>query len=138
MRWFYTIIFTCVGFSAAAEMLVPVRTIRAKEIIGANDVIWKPANLDGAISDITEIVGKEARIALYPGRPIHRGDIGPPAIVDRNDVVVLIFSQGSLRIMAEGRSLGRGSAGEMIRVMNIASRTTISGRIRSDGSIEVQ
>jgi flagellar basal body P-ring formation protein FlgA len=138
MRWFCMIFFTCFGFSVAAEILVPVRTIRAKEIIGENDVIWKSANLDGAISDIGEIVGQEARISLYPGRPIRRGDIGPPAIVDRNDVVVLVFSKGGLRIMAEGRSLGRGSVGEMIRVMNITSRTTISGRILSDGSIEVQ
>jgi flagellar basal body P-ring formation protein FlgA len=138
MRWFCFIIFTCIGFSAVAEMLVPVRTIRAKEIVGENDVTWKSAKLEGAISDISEIVGQEARISLYPGRPIRRGDIGPPAIVDRNDVVVLVFSKGSLRIMAEGRSLGRGSVGEVIRVMNITSRTTISGRILSDGSIEVR
>ncbi|MBV1927129.1 MAG: flagellar basal body P-ring formation protein FlgA [Rhodobacteraceae bacterium] len=138
MRWFYVIVFCSLGFSAAAEILVPVRTIRAKEIIGAKDVIRKPANLDGVISDLTEIVGQEARIALYPGRPIRRGDIGPPAIVDRNDFVVLVFSRGRLQIKADGRSLGRGSAGEIIRVMNIASRTTISGRIQSDGSIEVQ
>ena len=138
MRWLYTIFFIGVGFTAAAEILVPVRTIRAKEIIGPNDILLKSMNLDGAISDPAEIVGQEARVALYPGRPIRRGDVGPPAIINRNDIVTLVFSKGALRIMAEGRSLGRGSAGEMIRVMNITSRTTISGRIQSDGSVEVQ
>lgn len=138
MRYLYTIIFTLVGVSVSAEILVPVRTIRAKELITVSDLIRKQVNLDGAISDITKIVGQEARIALYPGRPIRRGDVGPPAIVDRNDVVVLVFSKRGLQIIAEGRSLGRGSAGEMIRIMNIASRKTISGRIKPDGSVEVQ
>lgn len=138
MRWFYVIVLAFIGTNLCAEILVPVRTIRAKEIIGANDVIWKSVTLDGAIADLTEVVGQEARIALYPGRPIRRGDVGPPAIIDRNDVVVLVFSRGGLRIMAEGRSLGRGAAGELIRVMNVASRTTISGRIQSDGSVEVK
>ncbi|MGR3659619.1 MAG: flagellar basal body P-ring formation chaperone FlgA [Paracoccaceae bacterium] len=138
MRWICIIFFFVSGTGLWAEILVPVRTIRAKEIIGANDVIWKSVDLEGAIADISEIVGQEARIALYPGRPIRRGDVGPPAIINRNDVVVLVFSKGGLRIMVEGRSLGRGAAGELIRVMNIASRTTISGRIQSDGSVEVK
>jgi flagellar basal body P-ring formation protein FlgA len=138
MRWFYSILLIFVGTSVAAEMLVPVRTIRAKEIIEENDVTWKPIKMDGVISDLDEIVGQEARIALYAGRPIRRGDVGPPAIVDRNDIVVLAYSKGGLQIIVEGRSLARGAVGETIRVMNIASRATISGRIQPDGSIEVQ
>ena len=59
-------------------------------------------------------------------------------MIGRNDLVRLVFSQGGLRIMAEGRSLGRGAVGEVIRVMNIASRTTVSGRIQPDGSVEVR
>ena len=118
MRCFYVFLFAFIGTSLCAEILVPVRTIRAKEIISADDVIWKSVILDGAIADLTDVVGQEARVALYPGRPIRRGDVGPPAIIDRNDVVVLVFAKGGLRIMAEGRSLGRGAAGDLIRVMN--------------------
>jgi len=138
MYWRYILILLFSGSSAFAEVLVPVRTIRAKETIGPADVTYKSVDVAGAVSDLSEIVGKEARVALYPGRPVQHGDVGPPAIIERNDLVVLVFSQGRLRIMAEGRSLGRGAAGELIRVMNITSRTTISGRIQPDGSIEVQ
>ena len=52
--------------------------------------------------------------------------------------MTLVFLKGGLRIATEGRALGRGSEGEIIRVMNLSSRTTVSGRIQSDGSIEVQ
>lgn len=138
MRYIYIIIFAFIGSSLVAEILVPVRTIRAKEIIGPDDVMLKSVTVAGAISEALDVVGLEARIALYPGRPIRHGDVGPPAIIGRNDIVTLVFSQGRLRIIAEGRSLGRGAVGEMIRVMNVASRTTVSGRIQPDGSVEVQ
>lgn len=121
----------------AAEILVPVRTIRAKEIIAAEDFSAKDADVAGAVSDPYDLVGQEARVSLYPGRPIRFDDIGPPAIVGRNDIVSLVFSQGTLRIVAEGRALGRGAAGDTIRAMNLSSRTTVTGRIQSDGSIEV-
>ncbi|MEM9126779.1 MAG: flagella basal body P-ring formation protein FlgA, partial [Pseudomonadota bacterium] len=43
-----------------------------------------------------------------------------------------------LSITTEGRALGRGAAGDRIRVMNLSSRTTVTGLIRPDGQIEVK
>ncbi|NVK17039.1 MAG: flagellar basal body P-ring formation protein FlgA [Rhodobacteraceae bacterium] len=120
-----------------ADYLVPTRTIRAKTILSAEDLALKKGEILGALSDPAEVVGLEARVALYAGRPLRAGDIGPPAIVERNDLVTLIFRQGGLSIAAEGRALGRGAAGEAVRVMNLSSRTTVTGRIAQDGSVEV-
>lgn len=136
-------LFTCfAGLISAqtvsADVLVPVRTIRAQEIIGAEDIVMKPDAMPGALSDPSEIVGQEARIVLYPGRPVRKADIRPPAVVDRNETVTLVFSRNGLRILTEGRALGRGAPGETVRAMNLSSRTTVVGRIRSDGSIEVE
>ncbi|MBY6066426.1 flagellar basal body P-ring formation protein FlgA [Leisingera aquaemixtae] len=122
---------------AWAEYLTPLRTIRAKEIVNAEDLALKKGEILGALTDPSEVIGMEARVALYAGRPMRPGDIGPPAIIERNDLVTLIFRQGGLTIAAEGRSLGRGAAGEAVRVMNLSSRTTVTGRINGDGSVEV-
>ncbi|WP_264211887.1 flagellar basal body P-ring formation chaperone FlgA [Leisingera thetidis] len=122
---------------AWAEYLIPLRTIRAKEIVNAEDLALKKGEILGALSDPAAVAGMEARVALYAGRPLRPGDIGPPAIVERNDLVTLIFRQGVLSIAAEGRALGRGAAGEAVRVMNLSSRTTVTGRITEDGSVEV-
>ena len=122
---------------AVAESIVPVRTIRAKEVISAEDLAIKPVRVDGAYENAADIIGQEARVALYAGRPVRYGDVGPPAIVARNEIVALIYTKGGLRIVTEGRSLGRGAAGDTIRAMNIASRSTVAGKILADGSIEV-
>jgi flagella basal body P-ring formation protein FlgA len=123
---------------ASAEVTVPVRTIRVKEIIRGEDLILKSQDIKGTILQPQDIIGKEARVTLYAGRPIRPGDIGPPAIVGRNDMVNLVFSTGSLNIVTEGRALGRGAVGDTIRAMNLGSRIAVTGIILADGSIEVQ
>lgn len=123
---------------AGADVVVPARTIRAKEIIAADDLLSDPAAIPGAIQDPRLVIGREARVALYPGRAIQPGDIGPPTLVERNDLVTLTFRRGGLHIIAEGRALGRGAAGESVRAMNLSSRNTITGQVREDGSIEVR
>ncbi|WP_170336753.1 flagellar basal body P-ring formation chaperone FlgA [Ruegeria arenilitoris] len=137
MQILFLIALLLVPMMVHADIVVSVRTIRAKEVILASDLEIKSIAVEGAVADPGILVGKEARVALYPGRPIRAADVGPPAIVDRNDLVTLVFGRATLSITAEGRALGRGAVGERIRVMNLSSRTTITGRIRPDGQIEV-
>ena len=91
----------------------------------------------GAVSDLAEIVGKEAKVTLYPGRPILIDQIGPPALIERNQQVKMSYADGPLSIMTEGRALDRGGVGETIRVMNLTSKQIVSGAVAADGSIKV-
>lgn len=122
---------------ALADMIVAARTIRAQSVITERDLEVKPGEMAGVAADPSALIGKEARVALYSGRPIRLADIGPPAVIDRNQIVSLIFERGGLRIVAEGRSLSRAGPGERVRVMNLASRNTVSGRAGPDGRVFV-
>ena len=132
------VILALIPMGAVADIVVPTRTIRAKSLIQASDLETKATKVAGAVTNPAELIGQEARIALYPGRPIRASDVGPPAIVSRNDLVTLVFGHALLSITTEGRALGRGAVGDRIRVMNLSSRTTVTGLIRADGQIEVQ
>jgi len=123
--------------TAFADVVVATRTIRALTIVGAADIAVKPGEVAGAATQTDEVVGRETRVAIYAGRPIRRSDIGPPAVIRRNDIVPLIFERNGLRIMVDGRSLSRAGAGERVRVMNMSSRNTVSGRVRADGRVFV-
>ncbi len=122
---------------AEADSLVATRTIRAQSLLGPADIALTKDSFPGALADPAQVLGREARVALYAGRPILAADIGPPAIVDRNQRVALSYAAGGLAITAEGRALGRGGVGDVIRVMNLASRTTVDGRIGPDGVVRV-
>ncbi len=138
MRFRFLILVAVATAGAAnADILVPAHTIRARQVITAADLLPKAAEFPGALDDPALVIGMEARTALFADRPIRASDIAPPALVERNQVVKLVFRHGGLEITAEGRSLGRGAAGDTVRVLNTASRSSLSGRIRSDGMIEV-
>ncbi len=122
---------------ASAESVVATRTIRAKTLIGPEDLTLVSAELPGALTDPAAALGQEARVAIYAGKPVRPGDFGPPTLVDRNQLVTLVYVSGGLAISTEGRALGRGAAGENIRVMNLGSRNTVTGRIGPDGAVYV-
>jgi flagella basal body P-ring formation protein FlgA len=122
---------------ALPDSLVATRTIRAQTVIGPEDMALVDAALPGALDDPTLALGLEARVAIYAGRPIRSQDLGAPALVDRNQLVSLIYLAGGLAISTGGRALERGAEGDVIRAMNLGSRTTVNGRVGPDGAIYV-
>lgn len=136
MRWLPCLLIV-LAMPGWADTVVATRTIRAQQIITADAVRLDPAVVEGAYSDLAQVIGLEAKFAIYPGRAMMKGSVGEPALIDRNQVVELIYENAGLRIVTEGRALGRGAAGDRIRVMNIASRTTLFGTIAPDGSVLV-
>lgn len=122
---------------ALAETVVAARTIPAHTLIGPEDLLLRDEVIPGGVDDPALIIGMEARVALYSGRPIRPADVGFPAVVERNQLVPLIFIRAGLMITTEGRALGRAGPGDVIQVMNLTSRTTVSARIGLDGAAYV-
>lgn len=124
--------------AAVAGTVVAARPIRVREVIGPDDVRLNPGATPGGLSDVDLVIGQEARVGIFAGWPIRPGDIGPAALVDRNQLVTLVFQRGGLNITAEGRALGRAAAGELVRVMNMSSRATVTGVVAGPNIVEVR
>ncbi len=123
---------------AQADVVLAARTMRPQTIVTAGDLVVKPGQIIGAIVDPRVLIGQETRVAIYAGRPLRPGDVGPPAVITRNQIVPLRFTRGGLTISAEGRALSRASTGDPVRVMNLESRATVWGHAQSDGSVIVK
>ncbi|NHB76674.1 flagellar basal body P-ring formation chaperone FlgA [Rhodobacter calidifons] len=131
------ILLLVVAQPAFAESVVASRTIRAKAIVQPDDLVVVDAELPGSIQDPAAAFGLEARVTIYAGKPVRLADLGPPTMVERNQLVTLVYLSGGLAIATEGRSLGRAAEGESVRVMNIGSRNTVTGRVGPDGTVYV-
>lgn len=127
------ILMLCWGGLVSAETIVAAHTVRPQSILTAADLSVTDATVPGGVDDPDMLIGQEARVALYAGRPIRLNDVGPPALVDRNQIMPLIYMTGTLAITTEGRALDRAAAGEWIRVMNVQSHTTVTAQISADG-----
>ncbi len=126
-----------VGLPVAADTVVAARTIRANAIISELDVVLSAAQMPNGFARAADVIGQEARVVLYAGRPIYIDDIGPPALVTRNQIVRVVFEGSGLSIVTEGRALERGAVGDRVRLMNLQSRATLFGQVQEDGTIRV-
>ncbi|MES2435831.1 MAG: flagellar basal body P-ring formation chaperone FlgA [Pseudomonadota bacterium] len=133
--WRILLIFS--AFPALADSVVATRTIRAHSVLSAEDVTLVAMDIPQALTDIAAAIGQETRVAIYAGKPIQVAQIGPSAIIERNQIVPLSYSAGGLSILTEGRALARGGIGETIEVMNLTSRTKVAGLIGPDGVLRV-
>ena len=123
---------------AAAQAVIATRTLRAGHPLTEADLDIGPQPLaPGLTADPAEVLGMEARVTLYAGRPIPLSALQPPALVERNQLVTLVFRHGGLEIRAEGRALARGAADAPVRVMNLSSRTTVTGRVAGPALVAV-
>ncbi len=137
LRMFLSVAMALVATPVSAGTVVPTHTIRAQAILTAADVQVIDQDLPGTYISLEEVIGMEARVVLYPGRPIRIDDIGPPAVINRNEIVILRYSAGGLTITTEARALGRAGVGDRLRVINLSSRSTVTGLVREDGTVSV-
>ncbi len=135
MRW---LLLAFLPVPALAQALVATQVIPARSVVAADQVAVVQAAIDGALTDPAEAVGQEARVTIYPGRPLRAADLGSPALVERNAIVSLLYRADGLVIATEGRALDRAAEGEPLRVMNLDSRSIVTGRVAADGTVLVQ
>lgn len=114
-----------------------LRPLRAGEALGPDDLSFAEGTIDDGFDDPRDLIGLEARVNLYPGRPIRQREVGLPTVIQRNAVVPLHFRRGGLTITLDGRALGRAGEGESIRVMNLSSRSTVTGVATASGAVIV-
>lgn len=122
---------------AGAQSLSVQHMVRSGSVLAAEDLRILETTYANAFRRMEDLIGLEARRNLYPGRPILPTDVGPPTIVERNQIVTLVYSRGALEITVEGRSLNRGAIGEPVRAMNLSSKAMVSGIVLEPGRIEV-
>jgi len=91
------------------------------------DADWKPP------------YGLLARRRLLPGaviRPSMTAEKRPDLLIRRNQMVRLRVQGAGFLITGLGQALEEGRPGEYIKVRNVDSRRTITGRVAFDGSVE--
>lgn len=125
------------GQALNAETLVASRTLRAQTVLTYQDLALVPGTTPGALFSPDQAEGLEAKVTLYAGRPIRAGDLAPPALIERNQIVTLFYHNQGLRIATEARALGRAAEGDVLRVMNLSSRSTVSGTVDRHGRVVV-
>ncbi len=126
---------------AQATVSTPVRWIKPKEVIGAEDVTAMTVDLPSLthdfILDLDDVIGKQVLRPLPPRQPIRKILLDDPPVVHKGDRVRLEVRRSGLYVQTIGLAKASGKAGETIPVENKTSGREVIGTIVSAGLVEV-
>jgi len=126
---------------AQATVVTPVRWIKPKEVVVAEDVtsmiIDVPSLTHDFVLDPNDVIGKEVLRPLPPRRPIRKAVLDDPPIIRKGDRVMLEVRQGGLVVQTIGLAKATGKFGDTITVKNQNSGREVVGRIMGSGLVEV-
>lgn len=134
MRWLALMMLPAPAF---ADAVIMTRSLPARATVGPGDITTVAADIPGAATAPDQVLGQALRVAVQAGRPLRVDDLTPPALVVRNQLIKLHYTQAGMTISTEGRALDAGSLGQRVRVMNLSSRGTVQGDVLPDGSVQV-
>jgi flagella basal body P-ring formation protein FlgA len=122
------------------EAAVLARSVERNEVLKSSDVVVErrpkaEVGTDAAIRD--RAVGMQARRQLRAGQAIKVADLAKPDLVQRDQNVTLIYESPGLYLTVRGKALDGGTEGDVVSVMNLQSKRTISGVVTGRGQVSI-
>ncbi|UFZ04536.1 flagellar basal body P-ring formation protein FlgA [Bradyrhizobium ontarionense] len=123
------------------DVSVLTRNIERNELIRSGDLQTERrsrAELGGAEPASRELaVGMQMRRAIRAGQALKTTDLSKPDLVQRDQAVTLIYQTAGIYLTTRGKALESGTEGDVVSVLNLQSKRTVSGRVTGRGQVTV-
>jgi flagellar basal body P-ring formation protein FlgA len=122
------------------EAAVLARNVERNEVIKSADVVVErrpkaEVGTDAATRD--RALGMQARKQLRAGQALKTADLARPDLVQRDQSVTLIYESTGLYLTIRGKALEGGTEGDVVNVVNLQSKRTVSGVVTGRGQVSV-
>ncbi len=127
--------------TATIEAAVLTRSLAVGATLGPGDV--QPRRVpytflhDRPALTTAAAIGQTLRRPRAPGQPLVEGDLAPPVLVARGNLVRLTLEAGGIALAAQAVALDPGGQGERIRVENPSSHAIVQAIVTGAGEARV-
>ncbi|RDV05192.1 flagellar basal body P-ring formation chaperone FlgA [Undibacter mobilis] len=126
---------------ATAEVVMVSHSVDRGAVLRAADlqVERRPRAEVGrdAIVGIERAIGMAARSVIRPGQPLRSADLTRPEIVQRGQMVTLVFEAPGLTLTLRGKATEAGAEGDTVTVLNEQSKRSVQGVVVGPGHVVV-
>ena len=112
------------------EAAVLTRDVERNEVLKSSDVIAQRRPRAEVGSDAAArrlAVGMQMRRQLRAGQALRVSDLAKPDLVQRDGNVTLIYETAGLYLTIRGKAMESGTDGDVVNVLNLQSKRTVSG-----------
>jgi len=122
------------------EAAVLARNVERNEVLKSSDVVVErrpKAEVGPDVAARERAVGMQARRQLRVGQALKTADLAKPDLVQRDQNVTLIYESPGLYLTIRGKALEGGTEGDVVNVLNLQSKRTVSGVVTGRGQISI-
>jgi flagella basal body P-ring formation protein FlgA len=122
------------------EAAVLTRNVERGDVLKASDVLVErrpkaDVGNDAAVRD--SAVGMQMRRQLRAGQALRVADMAKPDLVTRDQSVTLIYRTAGIYLTIRGKAMDGGAEGDVVSVMNLQTKRTISGVVTGRGEVSI-
>jgi flagella basal body P-ring formation protein FlgA len=122
------------------EAAVLARGVERNEVIKSSDVVIErrsKAEVGADVASRDRAIGMQARRQLRAGQALRIADLAKPDLVQRDQSVTLIYEAAGLYLTIRGKAQDSGTEGDVVNVLNLQSKRTVSGVVTGRGQVSV-
>jgi len=123
------------------DVAVLTRDIDRTEMLKASDVTQErrpKAEVTGEPAVRERAVGMQLRRPMRAGSPIRTADLAKPDLVQRDQNVTVIYQTPGLYLTTRGKAIDNGAEGDVVSVLNLQSKRTLTGVVTGRGQVTIQ
>jgi flagella basal body P-ring formation protein FlgA len=126
---------------ATAAVVIATRRMALGEVVGPADLRLVRQRAErvrpGLATDPGQVVGRALRRPVASNLPFALNDLALPAVIEKNAMVTMLMEGPGLSMTAQGRAMASAARGEVVPVMNLASRSIVEGQAIGPGRVRV-
>jgi flagella basal body P-ring formation protein FlgA len=122
------------------EVATPTRAIDRGDVLKASDVAIERrprADAGGDLASSDRAVGMQARKQIRAGEVLRAADLTKPDLVQRDQNVTLTYEAAGLYLTVRGKAQGTGAEGDVVNVLNLQSKRTVTGIVVGRGQVSI-
>jgi flagella basal body P-ring formation protein FlgA len=122
------------------EAAVLARDVERNDVLKSSDIVTErrpkaQVGSDAATRD--RALGMQMRKQLRAGQALRSADLAKPDLVQRDQTVTLIYESTGLYLTIRGKALEGGTEGDVVSVVNLQSKRTVSGVVIGRGQVSI-
>src|SRR6185312_3517240 len=123
------------------EAAVLTRNVERTDILKSSDLIIErrpKAEIGGEAAARDRALGMQVRRSMRAGQALKAADLVKPDLVQRDQGVTLIFQAAGLYLTTRGKAVDNGTEGDVVSVLNLQSKRTVTGVVTGRGQVTIQ
>ncbi|BDG73027.1 flagellar basal body P-ring formation chaperone FlgA [Roseomonas fluvialis] len=123
-------------------VVLATRRMAVGEVVRASDIEERRLRAErvrpGMAQRAEDVIGRQLRRPIGSAMPFVTVDLVAPVVVAKNQLVLMVLEAPGLALTAQGRALEAAAIGEVVQVMNLASRQVVEAEVVGPARVRVR